>query len=240
MTNPMSILSEIQPLIADAQASMRSDTRHNLAPYRRRGIYLKMGITADRSRGLNVIRGRLGVLSAERVLPVWQSISPIWTLSEEEIKSWNLSEEDLEHFRRQPDPNLLPERLLELTHDLLTGKISADAGLQKIHDENIWDTIGIMGLEFYQIRHDLPLVAYDACQAAHQALWEALNSEPFSDLSDLEHFTDDDLPDGHCDAAHHAVIAYSGGTRKEPVDLAKRREFWEWWLIEAIPRACSD
>jgi len=43
------------------------------------------------------------------------------------------------------------------------------------------------------------------------------------------------LPDEWRDSASLAVVAYAGGGEAEPVDVLKRRLFWEWWLQEAIP-----
>jgi hypothetical protein len=55
---------------------------------------------------LNAVRGKLGLLTAQYVLPIWQRITPIWTYSEEEIEKWNLSVEDLEQFRNLPNDSM--------------------------------------------------------------------------------------------------------------------------------------
>jgi hypothetical protein len=134
---------------------------------------------------------------------------------------------------------VLPERLINMIEELLMGSVSVEAAVQRIDEEHIWDTVGTMVLEFFEVRNDLPLVACHACETAHKALYESLGYEFISDLPELENFTDDNLPDHQRDAASHAVIAYAGGTRKESVNFNKRQEFWEWWLTEAIPMACS-
>ncbi len=235
----MSILSEIQPLTREALAIVRSDPQHTVLPFLRYAIYQKMNGIRHDPPALNLRRGKLGLLTAQHVLPIWQRIAPIWSYSEEEIKTWNLSSEDLEQFRNLPDDNVFPERLIKMTNGLLEGTISVDMAIQRISNEHIWDSVGAIVLEFFQIRNDLPLVACHACEAAIRALYESLGYESFSKLSDLENFTDDNLPDHYRDTASHAMIAYSGGTAKEPVDFNKRQEFWEWWLTEAVPIACS-
>lgn len=235
----MSGLSEIQLLIEETLAFMRGDPQHTVSPFRRYAIYRKMNSTIHNPPALNLRRGKLGLLTAQYVLPIWQRITPIWSYSEEEIQKWNLLPEDLEQFRSMPDNNVLPERLIEMTNGLLEGTISVDVAMQRINTEHIWDTVGAMVLEFFQIRNDLPLVACHACEAAVRALYESLGYESFSNLSKLENFTDDNLPDHFRDTASHAMIAYAGGTAKEPVDFNRRQEFWEWWLTEAIPMACS-
>jgi hypothetical protein len=185
------------------------------------------------------MRGKLGLLTAQYVLPIWQNICPIWTYSEEEIKKWNLSLDEVEIFKNLPDDNVLPERLIDMTKGLIEGIYSLDTVLLRIEEEHISDTIGTLVLEFFKVRNDLPLVACHACEAAYSALYETLGYESLGKLAELENYTDYDLPPHRCDSAAHAVIAHAGGTRKEPVDLNQRREFWEWWLTKAIPMACS-
>jgi hypothetical protein len=236
----MSVLSKVQLLTKEALAIMRSDPQHNLPPIRRHEIYQVMNdATTINPPALNFIRGKLGLLTAQYVLPIWQNISPIWTYSEEEIKKWNLSLEEVEQFKNLPDDNVLPERLIDMIKGLLEGTYSLDAVLLRIKEEHISDTVGTLVLEFFEVRNDLPLVACHACETAYSALHETLGYESLGKLPELEKYTDDDLPPHLCDSATYAVIAYAGGTRKEPVDLNKRREFWEWWLTEAIPMACS-
>jgi hypothetical protein len=237
----MSFLPEIRSFAIEALTMMRNDPEHNVPPILRYGIYQKMNETGTTNPpGLNVMRAKLGLLTAEYVLPIWQRINPIWSYSEEEILTWNLSLEELEQFRNLPDDNVLPERLIGLLKALLEGTSSVDVAIQRIHDEDIWNVVGTIVLEFFHVRDDLPLVACHACQAAHRALYESLGYESFIRPYDLQNFTDDNLPNSYRDAASHAVIAYAAGTRKELVNFNKRQEFWEWWLTEAVPTACSN
>ncbi len=234
-------LSEIQPLTKDAWIVVQSDPQRNVPISFRHAIYQKMNSTRTNSPpSLNPIRCKLGLLTSQYVLPVWQSITPIWNYSEKEIKTWNLSVEELEQFRNLPDDNVFPERVVEMMNGLLKGTIRADVAMQRIHEEHVWEVAGAIVLEFFQIRKDLPLVACHACETAVTALYESLGYDFFNGLSDLGNFIDDNLPDHYRDAASHAVIAYGGGTAKEPVNFDKRQEFWEWWLKEAIPIACSN
>jgi hypothetical protein len=47
-----------------------------------------------------------------------------------------------------------------------------------------------------------------------------------------------DEGDGYRDAAGWGAYVMAGGTVDDPkADASKRREFWEWWLSEAIPAA---
>ncbi len=237
----INILSEIEPLTREALTVMRTDPQRNVSLLLRHAIYQKMnGTRIGSPPTLNPVRSKLSLLTAQYVLPIWQGITPIWSYSEEEINKWNLSVEESEQFRNLPDDNVFPERLIEMMNGLLKGTISAEVAMQRINEEHIWEVAGAIILEFFQIRKDLPLVACHACETAVTALYESLGYDFFNGLSDLGNFVDDNLPDHYRDAASHAVIAYGGGTAKEPVDFNKRQEFWEWWLTEAIPIACSN
>ena len=42
---------------------------------------------------------------------------------------------------------------------------------------------------------------------------------------------------GRSDTALWAATAYAGGIYQGKPDIIKRREFWTWWVHEAIPTA---
>jgi hypothetical protein len=85
---------------------------------------------------------------------------------------------------------------------------------------------------------------YSAAMAIHQSVRALLGGAPFG-VSINEETTDVDIPDGYGDVAHYAVRAYATvGTVQSKknriippyhMDKSKSREFWEWWLTEAIP-----
>jgi hypothetical protein len=74
--------------------------------------------------------------------------------------------------------------------------------------------------------------------AALQAVVVAANDE---DLSDLNSDVDDlDIDGSSWSTAFNASVAYANGVPSQPgSDVSRRREFWTWWLDEAVPEAYS-
>jgi hypothetical protein len=75
--------------------------------------------------------------------------------------------------------------------------------------------------------------------AAANVVAAALNDEQFdpNDEEDAQ-FLDEDYDPYDWDASFYASIAYAGGAPgDENSDLQRRKEFWEWYLKEAVPTA---
>jgi hypothetical protein len=73
--------------------------------------------------------------------------------------------------------------------------------------------------------------------AAARALTTALSDE-FFDPADLESKLDQDLDPYEWDTGYYASIACAGGAPGEDTSDAKaRREFWQWYVQEAAPKA---
>jgi|SRR5579871_1340328 len=73
--------------------------------------------------------------------------------------------------------------------------------------------------------------------AAAQLLETALDDEPF-DPEDLDIEATDHKEFAMNDTTFFAAAAYADGmTSNREGDPKKRREFWEWWLREAVPQA---
>lgn len=59
---------------------------------------------------------------------------------------------------------------------------------------------------------------------------------PFASMND----TDVELIPEYRDAAYYASVAYAGGNPTDPIsDADRRRQFWSWYLAEAVPAAYS-
>jgi len=74
-----------------------------------------------------------------------------------------------------------------------------------------------------------------AGHAAVQALLEVVGRDPFEKVTITELSSDRDLDPWCSDTALWAAAASSGKVGDPQSDLVKRRDFWEWWLTEAIP-----
>ena len=74
--------------------------------------------------------------------------------------------------------------------------------------------------------------------AALSALQVAISDEEFDPESINLNLTDEDVDAYDHDAVFPAAADYAGGPTWVPEsDAAKRREFWHWWLKEALPTA---
>ena len=61
--------------------------------------------------------------------------------------------------------------------------------------------------------------------------------DPFGDIIIDNDMREEDLDDSASDSAKWAAAALAGQVDKESGDKFVRREFWRWWLYEAIPTA---
>ena len=77
-------------------------------------------------------------------------------------------------------------------------------------------------------------VGYSALEALSVAVQDEAFDERAVDLAS----SDADLDADEIDAALSASVAYANGAILYPgSDHVRRREFWEWWLKEAVPAA---
>ena len=74
--------------------------------------------------------------------------------------------------------------------------------------------------------------------AAVEALYTAVADEEFDPSAIDYNLSDEDVDPYEHDTAFAAAADYAGGPTWVPnSDATKRREFWHWWLSEAIPAA---
>jgi hypothetical protein len=206
---------------------MRSHPEHQLLPVERLPIYRTMR-TLTGEMVPDLVRARLGMLTARRVLPLWQAAMPLYPPDNEP----------------GPAAEDLPDYFLGLAQQAL----QSGADLEAIRTElgTYWYVVGNIELEIFEAREvtDGPLFyAYYALDAAYLALQETMGRELLGRFHGWERMTDDVLPRSACDAASSAVIASSGGGEDPygpPIDRVKRRAFWEWWLGEALPMAWNE
>ena len=222
----MPIPSEVQKLIDSALVDVAAQPQRQLLPVRRLPIYRALQMAAGPGAAERV-RGRLALLAACRVLPLWQAAMPIY------------AEDDVDEHGVVA--NKLAEHFLARAEGVLRGTVDLD--LVRKEDADYWYVVGNVEVEIFEALEetDGPLFyAFFALDAAYKALHEALGYEQLGRLKGWESHTDDTLPRFACDAASSAAIAASGGGDLDagpPIDLPKRLEFWEWWLTSAIPAA---
>jgi hypothetical protein len=158
--------------IENALKSMRENGEYHLHPNYRFAIYqaFEPGINlyqypvdlVRKGLGLPQIAGyfgyaQLAILTAQYVLPVWDSIIPsLWEQHEDKTL---LDEKDL------------PHRILKIADDVLFGRIETQAALVKL-DSDFYYALGA-------IASDVPKNAWYAVNAAYNALYMVLGGQPF-------------------------------------------------------------
>lgn len=124
----------------------------------------------------------------------------------------------------------LPQFMLATAKQVLTGTVSPTQAKQIAGDA--WQQLEQLGSAPHTAASSH---AFHAGQAAVETLFAVLGRPPFDGVLVEEYDTDADLDPWSSDPALWAVTAYAGGAWEQTSDANKRREFWEWWLTEAIP-----
>ncbi len=210
----------LQMLIRDTVQAIRQHPSHQFLPAVRRAFY--DSLSPDPPFAMQA-EGWLAVIAARRVLPLFKNAIPD------------------EHS---------PEELLELAEALLRNQADRASARTRIAEEhyiagNLW------GYAFME-EDEMPVNVMFAGWAAHRAVQEAYGTKPLTRLGQFYMFkgnaedkqvisgkewTDlEAAPSGQGDAASCAAMAVSCDSAGR-CDPEKLREFWEWWLIDAVPLA---
>lgn len=224
----MSISYELQNSIEQVYAQMMQTPKYTLLPKYRFSLY-KLIASLDAPIDIKLY-GWLDMFTAKRVSPIWE--------------------------QALPGDNFV-FRMLDVAEGLLTGKLS-----YKETEEERNFFYYASGSEMYN--ENISNRPRAAKEAAYIALKTVCGVVPFGnfDIEQIERgFPDEIIIElGETDVAAPAVLAYSGfdtdfdydegeGDNNNFIDSNpnmnvsskfdpdKRREFWEWWLKEAIPQA---
>ena len=124
--------------------------------------------------------------------------------------------------------NRLPHHLLDLADQVCRGEVDRGA-ITALRDRAETELDDISWASFNKS-------AVGAGYAALRALDVARRDEP-SDLSRPDSAVrDEDLEPHQRDSAYLAAAADAGGSPWEPQSSAdRRRDYWNWWLTEAVP-----
>ena len=190
--------------------SMRKHPQSALLPYYRWTIYQALGpLNSLQTRFLRV---RLALLSARKVLHVWQEEQP---------------------------GDAQPEQLIVLAKMVLRDEVLREEG--RAQAESALDQVTLLASESgHPDKAEVSFRAQSAMLAAIEALFEASGTYTFNTAYNYEGETDIDLDPWSSDAALYAAMALSGAVWNVAQDYGKRNEFWEWWLLEAIPSLYSE
>lgn len=152
-------------------------------------------------------RTLLAIITASRVLDTWENI---W---------W---QDDTPHC-------LLGAARLLLAQKIEPSQARAYRNEMWAKLENIASDPDYQGFEYQK--------AIAAGLSAISALSTALDDEAFDRERIDEDLTDADTDAYESDSSFWAAIAYAGATWEANGDRNQRREFWQWWLTEAINNA---
>jgi hypothetical protein len=205
----------LEQLIREVLEEVRQNSEHKLRLTERDRIYKSFGSLSDTLA--NNTYAWLGILTVKKILPIWN----LYQMPDDMPESWRD----------------LPERLIKLAEGVLRRTINLDT-LTYEADE----AYHIIGGENYP--EQLDFVALASLTATSLTN----NREPFKYARLTKDTTDDEF-DENGDVASAAVKAYAGIFEegklvltddeywKASMNSQKQLEFWEWWLIEAIPQA---
>jgi hypothetical protein len=129
----------------------------------------------------------------------------------------------------------LPEHLINLAEGRMNNTISVAMANTEV--DKAWKRIENLGV----VNNDASISegSFYIYMTAFEALMETLGRDSFKDVIIDEHDTDSDLDPWSSDTALWAAAAHAGRVGDPNSDLQKRQNFWEWWLMEAIPNAIN-
>jgi hypothetical protein len=201
---------ELQQACDIALDAMHTHPQSALLPCYRWTIYQALGPL--NSMQTRFLRVRLALLSARKVQHVWQE-------------------------EQTGDTQVL--RLIALAHKVLRDEVLPEIG--RAQAEDALDQVAALASESGQpAKAQVSTRAQSAMLAAIEALFEASGTYTFNTAYNYEGETDIDLDPWSSDAALYAAIALSGAVWNVDQDYARRAEFWEWWLLQAIPSLYSE
>lgn len=138
----------------------------------------------------------------------------------------------LDVWEQELPENKDPHHLLEMAERYMKKLTDLDTIREKM--DSFWVEIEALLYE----REDS--IAVCAGLAAYSACRTAVYDEDF-EPDNVDDLTDDDLEPYDWDAGYLAALVYAGGGKwNEESNATQRRQFWEWYLKEAVPKAWNS
>lgn len=127
-------------------------------------------------------------------------------------------------------PEKHPKEILNLIDAYFDGKID-DESMREEYD--IY-SVKMDNLSSRDLKYQL---AAGVGTAACQALFVARHDECFGEVDEYPDATEEGMDPDEWDAAFYISIAVAGPKWIEGASIEKRRQFWNWYLDEAVPQA---
>jgi hypothetical protein len=203
---------KLERAIEEALSAMRDDPQHWLPLPYRIAVFAALGPRADLPDASDLRgyqrRATLDITAVRRVLPLWERTRP------------------------QDDT---PHRILTDAELVVHGEMGANtarARLKEYWNEHVYPDSG-------ECAHGCSYLEHAIFYGALKALGTAASDLDFNpDKIDYTWTDEDNWDEGESypDASAHAAWVYSStGARIDDLDAARCREFWEWWVLEAVP-----
>ena len=215
----MPLPTELQHSIDQALEAILNHPQHLLSTRHRRAIYNAFG--AVENRNAEQARVRLAVMTAWRVLPVWQRVWP---------------------------SDSLPQFALRTAGEVLQGIVDAQTVEVEVSDAS--DVLEDLRNTREGQAHLDALFAGQAAISALAKAFKLRSVVParlaarINDYNSYMAAEEIDLlsweilwVEENNDTALWAAAAFAGGIGDIRPDPAKQGTFWEWWLTEAVPTA---
>jgi hypothetical protein len=262
---PIVLPEYLQSLIEEGLSQINRSPDYDLPPHLRLEIYRAFGpisiktydemLEQVRKKQLRVlaeadlIRTQLAILTANKVIPLWEQACRETNLgfSKADFEAEAHQKEVIEIYRNNRKKKsieeisvydvprrFVPKHIMEMTMLALEGKVINQEAFFKEANE-WWQIYGHPALAPRE---------FSIKWAVQEALYEAIGYSKFG-FRNLHHENYQDqvaFPYLHDKApAGFALIAYAGvfDQGSYTFDLSRRREFWHWWLSEAIPTALN-
>jgi hypothetical protein len=201
----------LQLQISDALAAMRQHPLNDLNLGWRWAIYTALGPHLFGEDTIDMTgylrRTALACLSVRKVLPIWEQAKPA---------------------------DRTAHQILAKAEQVLHGKVNPQILSQK--PAAYWTLMDSLYYFADENGEDPSYigVGYGAACALSVALWD----EKFDPNHVDYNLTEASFDPYEWDVAFHAAAAYAdGAVWEQNSNTVKRREFWEWWLTEALPKA---
>jgi hypothetical protein len=207
----------LQQLILDAKQEVLADRHHDLSTEKHVAVQKAVGPLIGRSHLQDRTHLRqitLIILTAQRILPFWEEVYPV---------------------------NRSPQRLLEGLEQIKAGTMNPEVLRPELDRfDEMMAQAGRATQDEWHIRNPDP--GRYLMEAEHRAsiAGAAISNGITAIVIDLDEESAE--PGGALSSAYTSVrmasTAYAGGLPENPLaNSGKRLEFWEWWLIEAVPMA---
>jgi hypothetical protein len=240
-----------QEIVDSELQRLTGDANFDLHPERRIGLYCALG-PACPQKGYRLkspykptiadrVRTRIALVTAQKVLPLWQA-----ACRETDANFADETGREAEEERKREEENYANQRahkhiaeisVYDVPRAVRPAHIMEMADIAFRGRADHYDALVYEANEWWQI-YGRPEGMERECfikEAAQEALYEALGWYDYSNERELA-IRHPYVPGGF------ALLAFAGIFDQERFrfDCEKRREFWRWWLGEAIPRAWSS